>query len=81
MPISVSRNSSRPWRALPIRIEIMGDNLDEIADATDAVVARMGELGGFVDIADNRPLPGLEWTLVTDREAQAAMVSISVSAR
>ena len=56
----------------------MGDDLDEIAAATDAVVARMNELGGFVDIADNRPLPGLEWTLVTDREA-ASRHGVSIS--
>ena len=67
-----------PGGALPIRIEIMGDDLDEIAAATDAVVARMNELGGFVDIADNRPLPGLEWTLVTDREA-ASRHGVSIS--
>ena len=63
---------------MPIRIEILGDNLDDIADATDDLVARMNQLGGFVDIADNRPLPGLEWTLVTNREA-ASRHGVSIS--
>jgi len=66
---SITKQQQGPGGALPIRIEIMGDDLDEIGAATDEVVARMNDLGGFVDIADNRPLPGLEWTLVTDREA------------
>ena len=75
---SITKQQQGPGGALPIRIEIMGDDLDEIAAATDAVVARMNELGGFVDIADNRPLPGLEWTLVTDREA-ASRHGVSIS--
>ena len=69
VPISASPNSRKAGGALPIRVEILGEDLDQIAAATDEVVERMTALGGFVDIADNRPLPGLEWTLVTDREA------------
>jgi len=75
---SITKEQEGPGGALPIRIEILGEDLDEIAAATDAVVARMGDLGGFVDIADNRPLPGLEWTLVTDREA-ASRHGVSIS--
>ena len=75
---SITKQAQGPGGALPIRIEILGDDLDEIADATEAVVARMDEIGGFVDIADSRPLPGLEWTLVTDREA-ASRHGVSIS--
>ena len=28
-----------------------------------------GSTWRFVDITDSRPLPGMEWTLVTDRDA------------
>ena len=75
---SITKQAQGPGGALPIRIEIFGDDLEEIANATEAVVARMDEIGGFVDIADNRPLPGLEWTLVTDREA-ASRHGVSIS--
>ncbi|MGB1920448.1 MAG: efflux RND transporter permease subunit, partial [Candidatus Puniceispirillaceae bacterium] len=50
-------------------IDVLGDDLDDLAAATDDLVARMESLGGFVDITDSRPLPGMEWTLVTDRDA------------
>jgi multidrug efflux pump len=31
----------------------------------------MDRLGGFVDVEDDRPLPGIEWRLLVDREAAA----------
>ena len=67
--ISITKEQEGPGGALPIAIDILGDDLDEFAAATDDLVARMEELGGFVDITDSRPLPGMEWTLVTDRDA------------
>ena len=75
---SITKQAQGPGGALPIRIEILGDDMAEIGDATEAVVARMDAIGGFVDIADSRPLPGLEWTLVTDREA-ASRHGVSIS--
>ncbi|MEC7495703.1 MAG: efflux RND transporter permease subunit, partial [Pseudomonadota bacterium] len=75
---SITKQQEGPGGALPIRIEVLGEDLDEIAAATNEIVGRMGALGGFVDIADNRPLPGLEWTLVTDREA-ASRHGVSIS--
>ncbi|NCF49466.1 MAG: MMPL family transporter [Bacteroidetes bacterium] len=66
---TITQQQEGPGGALPIRVEIMGEDMKKIAAATDEMVARMVQLGGFVDVADSRPLPGLEWTLVTDREA------------
>ncbi len=67
--ISITKEQEGPGGALPIAIDILGDDLDDLAAATDDLVARMERLGGFVDITDSRPLPGMEWTLVTDRDA------------
>jgi multidrug efflux pump len=67
--ISITKQQEGPGGALPIAIDILGDDLDDLAAATDDLVARMEALGGFVDITDSRPLPGMEWTLVTDRDA------------
>ncbi len=67
--ISITKQQEGPGGALPIAIDILGDDLDDLAAATDDLVARMEKLGGFVDITDSRPLPGMEWTLVTDRDA------------
>ena len=75
---SITKQAQGPGGALPIRVEVLGDDMDEIASATDAIVERMSDVGGFVDVADSRPLPGLEWTLVTDREA-ASRHGVSIS--
>ena len=67
--ISITKQQEGPGGALPIAIDILGDDLDDLAAATEDLVARMETLGGFVDITDSRPLPGMEWILVTDRDA------------
>ena len=75
---NIIKQQDGPGAALPIGLEISGTDLGEIADATGRIVARMESLGGFVDIADSRPLPGLEWTIVTDRDA-ASRHGVSIS--
>jgi len=67
--ITITKQQEGPGGAVPISIDILGDDLDELAAATSEIVSRMQKLGGFVDITDSRPLPGMEWTLVTDRDA------------
>ena len=66
---NVLKQQQGPGAAKPIRIEIIGQSLDDLGAATSNIIARMNNLGGFVDITDSRPLPGTEWTLVTDRDA------------
>ena len=67
--ISILKQQQGPGAAKPIKVEIIGLSLDELAAATSDLVARMDQLGGFVDVTDSRPLPGTEWSLVTDRDA------------
>ncbi|PID60274.1 MAG: MFS transporter [Gammaproteobacteria bacterium] len=54
----------------PINIEVSApeDALDETVDRLRGIMARQGS---FIDIEDNRPLPGVEWRLETDREKAA----------
>ena len=54
-------------------VEILVSSLDAQAlDAyVDQVEATMRALDGFVDIEDDRSLPGIEWRLNVDREAAA----------
>ncbi len=67
--ISILKQQQGPGSAKPIKIEIIGLSLDELGAATSDLISRMNSLGGFVDITDSRPLPGTEWSLVTDRDA------------
>ena len=67
--ISILKQQQGPGSAKPIKIEIVGHSLNELGAATSELITRMNSLGGFVDITDSRPLPGTEWSLVTDRDA------------
>ncbi|MBZ5486414.1 efflux RND transporter permease subunit [Halomonas aquamarina] len=62
-----------PGGGKPIVLEVSA--LDPaVADAgVDQLHGLMRELGGFVDIQDNRSLPGVEWQIRVDREAAARM--------
>ena len=67
--INIQKPQKGPGGAQPIKLEIVGDDLDQVGAAAGAVIKRMEDIGGFVDITDSRPLPGMEWTLETDRDA------------
>jgi multidrug efflux pump len=60
-----------PAEGKPIEIRIGSRENDAMNGYVDRVEARMRDLGGFVDIEDDRSLPGIEWRLKVDREAAA----------
>jgi len=62
----------------PINIQISSASREKMFEATEYVRNLMQEVGGFSDVEDNRPLPGVEWILDVDRE-QATRYGASVS--
>ena len=76
--INIQAQQDGPGGGRPIHVEIFNDDLDKAAMATSEVIAIMEELGGFVDITDSRPLPGIEWTIQIDRD-QAARHGVSIA--
>jgi len=67
-----------PDNGKPINIQISSINREKMFEATEYVRGLMQEVGGFSDVEDNRPLPGVEWILDVDRE-QATRYGASVS--
>ncbi len=55
----------------PIQIELSSVDLPALNKAVDHVRRGLSEIGGFRNVEDTRPLPGIEWRLEIDR-AQAA---------
>ena len=76
--INVKAQQDGPGSESPINIEIFDENLDSGAKAVEQIIELMGELGGFVDIVDSRPLPGIEWTIVFNRDI-ASRYGVSIS--
>ncbi len=61
-----------------IQLEIASDLPELIAPAAARIAMAMAELGGFVDIEDGQPIPGIEWELKVDR-AEAAKFGADVA--
>ncbi len=76
--INVKAQQDGPGSESPINIEVFDENLDSGAKAVDQIIKLMEEMGGFVDIVDSRPLPGIEWTIVFNRDI-ASRYGVSIS--
>ena len=60
-----------PASGKPINMEITSLKPEKLASAASYVEGVMRDLGDFVDIENNLPLPGIEWRLNVDREQAA----------
>ncbi|MGC8121068.1 efflux RND transporter permease subunit [Marinobacter sp. VGCF2001] len=60
-----------PAEGKPVELLVSSMDSAQLNTYVDTLEARMRELGGFVDIEDDRSLPGIEWQLNVDREAAA----------
>lgn len=62
----------------PVNIQVSASNDKKRNDAVVYLRGLMSEVGGFVDVSDNRALPGIEWQLEVDRE-QAARNGVDIA--
>ncbi len=60
-----------PSEGKPIQIEFSARDFSRVSQVVTRVRALMEEQGGYVDIEDDRPLPGIEWRLEVNRELAA----------
>jgi len=69
--LQVREQEQGPAQGKPIQIRLATPDPDDLPDAVAGVRAAMERLGGFVDVEDTLPLPGVEWALDVDREEAA----------
>lgn len=69
--IEVRKQENGPSEGKPIQIEFSSRNPAHIAPAVAQVRKIIDRVGGFIDIEDDRPLPGIEWRLQLDRDLAA----------
>ena len=60
-----------PSGGKPIELQVTSIRPENIDTAVERITKKMQGMEGFVDIEDNRSLPGIEWRLVVDRSAAA----------
>jgi multidrug efflux pump len=76
--VQVQTESGGPTTGKPVRLEIAARNPTLQAEAVEQVLAIMDRIGGFTDITDSRPLPGVEVAIRVDR-SEAARYGADVS--
>lgn len=60
-----------PSGGKPVNLQVASPFYDHIEEGIALINEAMQQVGGFKDIEDNRPLPGIEWNLRVDREEAA----------
>ncbi|MBL3676541.1 MAG: efflux RND transporter permease subunit [Alphaproteobacteria bacterium] len=67
-----------PPRGKDVQVELSSRFPERLPAMVTLILRAMGEIGGFRDIEDSRPLPGIEWEMTVDR-AQAAKFGLDVA--
>jgi multidrug efflux pump len=78
MQVELAAAEAGPPQGKAVQIEITATDVRDIAPAARHVLNGMTELGGYRDIEDGLPLPGIEWELTVDRE-QAALYGVDIA--
>ncbi|SBW00940.1 AcrB [uncultured Alphaproteobacteria bacterium] len=77
--VEIRKKEEGPPVGKPVRLQLASRDPARLPPAVEAVRRGMAELGGFIDVEDNRPLPGIQWEVAVDR-AQAAKFGVDVTA-
>ncbi|KKN09718.1 hypothetical protein LCGC14_1043850, partial [marine sediment metagenome] len=65
------KQENGPAGGKPIELQISSRDSSKLDGYVDQIENRMRAQGGYLDIEDDRSLPGIEWRLEVDREAAA----------
>ncbi|KUM54684.1 efflux RND transporter permease subunit [Rheinheimera sp. EpRS3] len=60
-----------PAAGKPIELQVSAMEAAATEEAVTQIISQMQQMGGFVDIEDDRSLPGIEWRIEVDRAAAA----------
>ena len=75
--VQVEEQAQGPTGSKPIAVEVTGPSA-ALYEGVASLRALMDEVGGFTDVTDTRPIPGVEWQLQVDR-AEAARYGADVT--
>ena len=60
-----------PAAGKPVELQVSGTDAEATEQAVDLIIRQMQQMDGFIDIEDDRSLPGIEWRVEVDRAAAA----------
>ena len=55
----------------PIQLELSAPSPEQMDIAIEQLRAGMNQMGGYIDITDSRPIPGIDWKIEVDRQEAA----------
>jgi len=65
--VEIQQQESGPPVGKPVQIQVGSRFPELLPPAVEKIRAALDEIGGFVDVGDSRPIPGIEWQLKVDR--------------
>ena len=65
--VEIQKQEAGPPVGKPVQMQLSSRFPELLAPAVERVLAGLNELGGFVDVTDSRPVPGIEWRIQVDR--------------
>ncbi len=69
--VQVQTASSGPSPGKPVNLRVRSSDPDAQQEAVTAIRTAMENIGGFTDVTDTRPLPGVEWLITVNRSEAA----------
>ena len=69
--VQVQTDAGGPGGGKPVNLEIFSNVDADQTAAVQAVLDAMDQIGGFIDVVDSRPSPGVEWQISVDRSEAA----------
>lgn len=69
--VQVQTDSGGPGGGKPINLEVLTKDTGDQAIAVRMITDAMAQIGGFIDVVETRPSPGVEWQITVDRSEAA----------
>lgn len=69
--IEFRKAENGPSEGKPIQIDASARDFERVFPVIKSIRELMKQQGGYIDVEDNRPLPGIEWRLEVNRELAA----------
>ena len=76
--VQVQAASNGPSAGKPINLRVTARDAAAQSASVEAIRASMDTIGGFTDVTDSQPLPGVEWSIAVNR-SEAARFGADIS--
>lgn len=76
--VQVQTASNGPSAGKPVNLRVQAHDPEVQQQVVNQIREKMSDIGGFTDVTDSRPLPGVEWRIAVNR-SEAARFGADIS--